>query len=203
MELFKLFGTIAVDNSEANSALDETSKKGESASSKLSSGFSKIGSAAVKGAAVLGGAVVGVVGSLTGLVAAQEQNVENMGKLETAFERAGLSAQDASDTYTGFMGLLGDSDQATEAAQDMANLAEAGGDLDSWYTIAAGTMASFGDALPTENLIESANETVRTGEHCAGLKSRNQAGKLRRGRPRYANPNRRPRKAWSGAEHRR
>lgn len=156
MELFKLFGTIAVDNAEANRALDETSSKGQQAESRLSSGFSKIGSAAVKGAATLGGAVVGMVGSLAALVETQQQNVENFAKLDGAFERVGLTAQDASDTYSAFMGLLGDSDQATEASQDMANLAEAGGDLDSWYRIAAGTMAAFGDALPTENLIESA-----------------------------------------------
>lgn len=169
MELFKLFGTIAVDNAEANRALDETSSKGQQAESRLSSGFSKIGSAAVKGAATLGGAVVGMVGSLAALVETQQQNVENFAKLDGAFERVGLTAQDASDTYSAFMGLLGDSDQATEASQDMANLAEAGGDLDSWYRIAAGTMAAFGDALPTENLIESANETVRTGTVTGGL----------------------------------
>ena len=169
MELFKLFGTIAVDNSEANRALDETSNRGKKAESSLSGGFSKIGSAAVKGAAVLGSAVVGVVGSLATLAVSQQQNVENMGKLETAFKAVGLTANDAQDTYAGFMGLLGDSDQAIEASQDMANLAEAGGDLDSWYTIAAGTMARFGDALPTENLIESANETVRTGTVTGGL----------------------------------
>ena len=156
MELFKLFGTIAVDNAEANRALDETSSKGQQAESRLSSGFSKIGSAAVKGAATLGGAVVGMVGSLAALVETQQQNVENFAKLDGAFERVGLTAQDASDTYSAFMGLLGDSDQATEASQDMANLAEAGGDLDSWYRIAGGTMGACGDARPTENLIESA-----------------------------------------------
>ena len=45
MELFKLFGTIAVKNDEANKALDETSGKGEQAESKLSSAFKKIGAA--------------------------------------------------------------------------------------------------------------------------------------------------------------
>ena len=45
MELFKLFGTIAINNSEANKALEETSDKGHHAEGKLSSAFKKIGAA--------------------------------------------------------------------------------------------------------------------------------------------------------------
>ena len=47
MELFKLLGTIAVENSGANDAIDETTDKAEKSESKLSSVFGKIGSAAV------------------------------------------------------------------------------------------------------------------------------------------------------------
>ena len=39
MELFKLLGTIAINNSDANSAIDETSSKAKSFSEKLSDGF--------------------------------------------------------------------------------------------------------------------------------------------------------------------
>lgn len=45
MQLFKLFGTIAINNSEANKALEETSDKGNHAERKLSSAFKKIGAA--------------------------------------------------------------------------------------------------------------------------------------------------------------
>ncbi|MGN1480801.1 hypothetical protein, partial [Porcipelethomonas sp.] len=45
MELFKLFGTIAVENSEANKAIDETSGKAEQSESRMSSAFKKIGAA--------------------------------------------------------------------------------------------------------------------------------------------------------------
>ncbi len=38
MELFKLFGSIAVDNADANQAIDETGEKAESFSSKLGNG---------------------------------------------------------------------------------------------------------------------------------------------------------------------
>lgn len=40
-EIFKLFGTIGIDNGEANKALDETTKKGQSTTSKLSGFFKK------------------------------------------------------------------------------------------------------------------------------------------------------------------
>lgn len=45
MELFKLFGTIAINNSDANKALEETSEKGNHAENKLSSAFKKVGAA--------------------------------------------------------------------------------------------------------------------------------------------------------------
>ena len=48
MELFKLFGTIAIKNSEANTAIDETSGKAESASGKVVTAFHKIGESAVE-----------------------------------------------------------------------------------------------------------------------------------------------------------
>ena len=48
MELFKLFGRIVVSNSEANSAIDETSNKAEGANTKISGAFNKIGSVALK-----------------------------------------------------------------------------------------------------------------------------------------------------------
>lgn len=45
MELFKLFGTIAINNSEANEAVDETTGKAEKSESKITSAFKKIGTA--------------------------------------------------------------------------------------------------------------------------------------------------------------
>ena len=45
MELFKLFGTIAVNNSDANKAIDDTTGKAEKSESKMTSAFKKIGAA--------------------------------------------------------------------------------------------------------------------------------------------------------------
>lgn len=107
--------------------------------------------------------------SLAGLSDATEENRVNMNKLNTTYEWSGRSIDDARKVYQNFLGLCGDSDQAVEAAQDMNNLADAGADIDTWYDIASGTVATFGDALPIENLIESANETIRTGQVTGGL----------------------------------
>lgn len=53
MELFRLLGTIAVDNSGAKSSIDETTDHAEQSQSKISSAFSKIGNAAVKAGKVM------------------------------------------------------------------------------------------------------------------------------------------------------
>lgn len=48
MELFKLFGTIAVRNSEANNAIDETNNRAQSFSQKMSDKFETIGTNATR-----------------------------------------------------------------------------------------------------------------------------------------------------------
>ena len=47
MELFKLFGTIAINNKEANDGIEETTGKASSAQSKMTDAFKKIGTAVV------------------------------------------------------------------------------------------------------------------------------------------------------------
>ncbi len=109
------------------------------------------------------------ISAMGDMIQETEEYRAHMNQLNVAFEASGRSQEQANQVYQQFLGLLGDSDQAVEAAQDMNNLADAGADLDTWYNIAAGTVAAFGDALPVENLIESANETIRTGQITGGL----------------------------------
>lgn len=45
MELFKLFGKIVIENSEANEEIDESTKKASEASGSISGAFKKIGAA--------------------------------------------------------------------------------------------------------------------------------------------------------------
>lgn len=161
---------------DAGSSTKEMSGEAQGSASKFSSAMEKVGSAAtkagelaVKGIGAIAGAATGAIAGLSALAGESQEYTENMTRLSTSADSAGVSQEKANETYKDFFGMLGDSDQATEATQDMLNLAQAGGDIDTWYTIAAGTVARFGDALPVENLIESANETIRTGQIVGGF----------------------------------
>ena len=140
MELFKLLGTIAIDNAEANKALDETSDKGNKAQSKLSTAFGAMG----KGAAVVGKAIgtamiaggTAVAGLVTKSVQAYADYEQLVGGVETlfkdsaqkvqgyadrAYETAGLSANAYMETVTSFSASLlqsldGDTAKAADAA---------------------------------------------------------------------------------------
>ena len=87
----------------------------------------------------------------------------NMNKVEPAFETAGLTANDASETYENFYGILADEGQATEAVNHLSKLVQSQEDLSEWTDICTGVYATFGDSLPIEGLTEAANETIKTG----------------------------------------
>ena len=95
---------------------------------------------------------------------ATEEYRAAQGKLTTAFEAAGYSGDAAQKSYTEFYKILGDTDTATEASQLLAQLAENEQDITKWTNIAAGVYGTFGDALPIEGMIESANETAKVGQ---------------------------------------
>lgn len=135
------------------------------------SGLSKRGSvasSALKGAATaisgIGTAAAGAVGGLLALESATEEYRIAQGKLNTAFEAAGYGPEVAAEAYNRFYGILGDTDTATEASQLLAKLARSEEDVATWADIAAGVSGTFGDALPVESLIESANETAKVGQ---------------------------------------
>ena len=100
---------------------------------------------------------------------ATEEYRESMGLLNTAFETAGFNAEKAQEAYRGFFEILGDTGQATEASQLLAQLATNSEDISKWVEIAAGVYGTFGDSLPIESLIEAANETAKTGEVTGAL----------------------------------
>ena len=107
-----------------------------------------------------------VTGLATGFLALDNVTEEYriaQGKLNTAYEAAGYSAQTASTAYNEFYKILGDTDTATEASQLLSKLVQSEEDVTRWTRIAAGVSGTFGDSLPVEGLIEAANETARTG----------------------------------------
>ncbi|MFR5382906.1 MAG: hypothetical protein ACLTGM_12125, partial [Oscillospiraceae bacterium] len=87
-----------------------------------------------------------------------------MGKLDTAFTTNGYSSEAALKTYKELQGILGETDQAVEAANHLAILTDNEADLQKWTDICTGVFATFGDSLPIEGLTEAANETAKVGQ---------------------------------------
>lgn len=159
VEIFKLFGSIFVNNDEANKSIAETEKKSKGVASTLGSG---IKTAAKWGTALVGGAAAGV-GALSTVAESTREYRTEMGKLDTAFTTNKFSAADAKQTYSDLYAVVGDSGQATEAANHLSLLCDSTKDLQSWTEICTGVYGQFGDSLPIEGLTEAANETAKVG----------------------------------------
>ena len=158
--------------SELDDLSNEARGAGDSAS-KMSDGFT-----VAKGvlADLISNGIQKAVAAFSGLVSAiwnLDQTTEEyriaQGKLNTAFDAAGMSAGAAQQAYSAFYGILGDTDTATEASQLLAKLAQSEQDIAIWTDIAAGVFGTFGDSLPIEGLIESANETAKVGQVTGSL----------------------------------
>lgn len=150
---------------------DETGKNAKSAkaTSNEMGGFSKALGGVAKGIAGAVVAVVGLGASFLGLAESTREYRTEMAKLKTAFNDANFSAKDATKTYTTLYGVLGDEGKATEASQQLAELAQTEGDLTEWTDILTGAYAKFGDSLPVESLAEASNETAKTGKITGAL----------------------------------
>lgn len=151
----------------ARDAAEGMDEAAEAAGTRLKGGFEKAKTAAgtfVRGVAGLGAGVAGAIGGLMGLAAATQTTVEDMGKLEVAFSDAGHSSETAQAVFTDMVGILGETDQAVEAANHLAELTKSEEELATWTDIASGVYAKFGDSLPLEGLTEAANHTAKLGE---------------------------------------
>lgn len=169
MELFRLLGTIAIDNDQANKALEDTSQKAKESSEETESAFAKIGTVAGKIATGIGVASVAIGGAWIAAIEGSREYRTEMGKLDTAFVANGHSSEAAKKTYSDLNAVLGDSGQAVEAAQHLAKLTDNEKDLQTWTDICTGVYATFGESLPIEGLTEAANETAKTGILTGGL----------------------------------
>lgn len=147
---------IQVDSEKATKELDSAKNTISDFGSKIKTGLVNATKVAATGITALAGAAIGLVEST------REYRTEQA-KLTTAFESAGFSAKEAKETYNELNAILGDSGQATEAANHLAKLCDTEEELATWTDIATGVYATFGDSLPIEGLTEAANETAKTG----------------------------------------
>ena len=142
----------------AEEAAEGMDRAADSASGKFSNGLSKAKSAAgtaVKGMAAFGAGASALVGGLFALSGASQEYTEDMGKLTTAFGTVRdsqvelkWSTEDANGTYNDFVGNLGETYQAVEASNHLAELCSNQEELSLWGTIAACVFAKFGDSFP-------------------------------------------------------
>ena len=125
----------------------------------------KANDVADKGLKVLAAAAAAAVAALTAAAEATREYRTNMAKLDVAFADNGHSAAEAQEAYQELVGVLGESDQAVEAATPLAKLTDTAKDLATWTgDILPGVFATFGDSLPIEGLTEAANETAKVGQ---------------------------------------
>lgn len=117
-----------------------------------------------KSVVAAGAAVSGLAAAFVALDGATEEHRVAQGKLNAGFQTARFSADVARKSYRNFYAILGDTDTATEASQLLANMVKSEQGVAKWARIAAGVHGTFGDSLPIEGLVESANETARTGK---------------------------------------
>lgn len=137
MELFKLFGRIAVENDEANNAIDETTDRAEQSENKMSSAFKKIGTAVATAFAVdkiiaFGKEVVNVSATVAAEQSAFEQIMGDYSntaqeKVNEVADATGVVASRLTPYMTSmtakFKGLGYDINDATTLAKDGLTLA--------------------------------------------------------------------------------
>lgn len=117
------------------------------------------------GLKAMGAAIGAAVAGLTAAAEATRDYRMEMGKLDTAFTDSGFSSETATSAYKEVVGVLGEYDQAVEAANHLAKLTDNEKDLAKWTgDILPGVFATFGDSLPIEGLTEAANETAKVGQ---------------------------------------
>ena len=169
MNVFELFGTIAINNRDANSALNDTADRAERTGERIQKAFRNVGSATLKvGKAIFAGAAA-VATTLAATVEGTREYRTAMAQLDTVFVANGHSSEAATRAYRNLYAVLGDTGQATEAASFLALMCDNEEDLAKWTDICTGVFATFGDSLPIEGLMEACNETAKTGVVTGGL----------------------------------
>ena len=149
---------------DAQSQLEELEK----ASKDLKGGFTIAKGAAAdlvsSGIQAIAGAAKDAITGIYGLAESTREFRQDMGTLETAFDRAGFSADTATETWKGLYSVFGEDDRAVEAANNIARMADSQEELDEWVRITTGVWGTYQDALPVESLAETAAETAKVGK---------------------------------------
>lgn len=162
--LTKSLEEMKTSSKDAGDGIEETGKSAEHSSEGFTIARGAIANLIADGLKSMVSACSEAVSSLMSLSAETQEYREDIGKLETAFQASGKSAESASKTYKALYMVLGEEDRSVEAANHLAKLVENEEDLEKWTNICTGVWGTFGDSLPIEGLTEAANETAKVGE---------------------------------------
>lgn len=165
-EAIEQVGQESSDTSKKLDNVSQSSKEAEKSAEDLGSSLDvdlKGGLLAVTAAA--SAAATAIIGCAE---SSREYRTE-MGKLDTAFTANNFSGETAKNTYKELQSILGETDQAVEAANHLSKLASNEADLAQWTEICTGIYAQFGASLPIEGLTESANESAKVGQVTGSL----------------------------------
>lgn len=150
---------------ETAEGMDDLGDSAEEAAKDTADLGDKLDNVANVGLATLGGLVTAAAGTLTAAAESTREYRTEMSKLDTAFTQNGHSSETALSAYRDLQSVLGETDQAVEAANHLALLTDNEKDLATWTgDILPGVFATFGASLPLEGLTEAANHTAKLGE---------------------------------------
>ena len=127
-------------------------------------GLESAGKIAVTAIAAVATACAGAVTAFLSLAESTREYREDLAKLESAFETAGHTTEEATAVYKELYSVFGEEDRAVEAAQQIAKLADNEEEMARMTEIATGAWAMWGDSLATESLMEGINHTAKLGE---------------------------------------
>ena len=117
---------------DADDSMDDLTDSSDGASGGLGRLNGIAGGVAIAIGQKLVGALTSAIDGLWNLDEATEEYRAAMGKLNTAFEVSGFSAEAAEEAYQGFYNILGDTDTAAEASQLLAQLIDNEEDIAKW-----------------------------------------------------------------------
>lgn len=160
-EAVENLGKEAQETGEDVEKQGEAAKKAEKANEDLDDSAADLASG---GLAALATAAAACVTAIVALAEESREYRNEMAKLDTAFTDAGHSAETATKTYEALQSVVGETEQAVEASNNLAALCTTEEELADWTEILTGAYGKFGASLPIEGLAEAANETKRVGQ---------------------------------------
>ena len=155
---------LGKESGKAAGKIDEQADKTKEADKATDDFDDSASDLAAGGLAAVTAAAAAAVTAIVALAEESRQYRNEMAKLDTAFQDNGHSGEVATKTYEELQSILGETDQAVEAANHLAKLCKTEEELAAWTEIAAGVYGTFGASLPIEGLTEAANETMRAGQ---------------------------------------